>query len=79
MTLIEAKRGERVTVASIALSEETRGRLYAFGILPGVALDVIDPSLHGAALVSCRGNRLALGSELAEGIHLCGAKPSDVR
>lgn len=64
------KSGRRVTVESIALASELRGRLFSLGILPGVTLCVIDPSLHGASLVSCRGNRLALGNDLSNAIHI---------
>ena len=70
MSLEQTKTGSEVKVISITLPENILGRLLDLGILPGTTLEIVSPSLYGASVVACRGNRIAMDRRLTRFIEV---------
>ncbi len=70
MTLREAKIGANYTVSSLNLDMVTRRRLEALGLTRGTDISILNRSRSGAVILMVRGSRLALGSKIAETIHM---------
>ncbi|MDO4630240.1 MAG: FeoA family protein [Planctomycetia bacterium] len=70
MVLTKAQRGDRHKIASIQANASVSGKLAALGLIPGSEIDILQCSLHGAAIVSCKGAQFALGRGLADLIYL---------
>lgn len=70
MSLEQEITGSVLKVVSVNLPENVRVRLFDLGILPGTTLEVVAPSLYGATVVSCRGNRIAMDRRLARFIEV---------
>jgi ferrous iron transport protein A len=70
MTLKDAKIGASYTVNSLNLDIVTRRRLEALGLTKGTDINVLNRSRSGAVILMVRGSRLAIGSKIAETIHM---------
>lgn len=70
MTLRDAKIGAVYTVNSLELDRVTMSRLEALGLTRGTNVKVLNRNLGGAVILMVRGSRLALGSRIAETIHM---------
>lgn len=70
MVLANAQKGNRHCVSEILASGAVQGKLAAMGLVPGSEIEILQSSLHGAAIVSCRGAQLVLGRGLAQMIQL---------
>ena len=70
MTLREARIGATYTVSSLNLDMMTRRRLEALGLTRGTDINILNRSRSGAVILMVRGSRLALGSKIAETIHM---------
>lgn len=70
MTLKNAKVGSIYTVASLELDMITRRRLEALGLTKGTNIKILNRNHEGAVILMVRGSRLALGSKIAETIHM---------
>ena len=70
MVLANAQKGNRHRVSEILTSDSIQGKLAAMGLVPGSEIEILQSSLHGAAIVSCRGAQLVLGRGLAQMIQL---------
>ena len=70
MTLRDAKIGANYTVNSLNLDMVTRRRLEALGLTRGTDVSILNRSRSGAVILMVRGSRLALGSKIAETIHM---------
>lgn len=70
MVLTKAQKGNTHRISSIDGNAALHGRLAAMGLIPGAKIQVIQGSVHGASIVSCKGTQLALGRGLTEHIHL---------
>ncbi len=64
--LVDSETGSSATVVAIACGERDACRLRALGVYEGAQVSVIDK--RHCLLVDVRGTRLALGTDLAEGI-----------
>ncbi len=70
MTLRDAEIGATYTVSSLNLDMVTRRRLEALGLTRGTDISILNRSRSGAVILMVRGSRLALGSKIAETIHM---------
>jgi ferrous iron transport protein A len=70
MTLLDAKIGANYTVSSLNLDMVTRRRLEALGLTRGTDISILNRSRSGAVILMVRGSRLAIGSKIAETIHM---------
>jgi len=70
MVLMNAQKGNIHRIASINAQGVLLGKLAALGIVPGSKIEVLQNSLYGSAIVSCKGAQFALGRGLAELIQL---------
>lgn len=64
--LLDSEAGRPATVVAIACGEQDACRLRAMGVYEGATVSVINK--RHCLLVDVRGTRLALGSDLAQGI-----------
>ena len=64
--LVDSEAGEQATVVAIACADHDACRLRAMGVYEGATVSVVDK--RHCLLVDVRGTRLALGSDLAQGI-----------
>jgi ferrous iron transport protein A len=70
MTLRDAKIGVIYTVNSLNLDKVTMRRLEALGLTKGTNIKIINRNRGGSVILMVRGSRLALGSKIAETIHM---------
>jgi ferrous iron transport protein A len=70
MTLKNAKIGINYTVNSMNLDMATMRRLEALGLTKGTNVKLLNRSRSGSVILMVRGSRLALGSKIAETIHM---------
>jgi len=70
MTLKNAEVGAVYTVKSLNLDLATMRRLEALGLTRGTDVKVLNRNLGGSVILMVRGSRLALGSKIAETIHM---------
>ncbi len=70
MTLRDAKIGAAYIVSSLNLDMVTRRRLEALGLTRGTVISILNRSRNGAVILMVRGSRLALGSKIADTIHM---------
>lgn len=70
MSLTQSVNGKTVQVISINASYDHVTRLAAMGILAGAKMQVVNNSLHEAALVECKGTRWAIGRGLPNQIEV---------
>jgi ferrous iron transport protein A len=70
MTLRNAKIGVIYTVNSMNLDRATMRRLEALGLTKGTSIKVLNRNRGGSVILMVRGSRLALGSRIAETIHM---------
>jgi Fe2+ transport system protein FeoA len=64
--LVESEAGQPATVVAIACADGDACRLRAMGVYEGATVSVINK--RHCLLVDVRGTRLALGTDLAQGI-----------
>ena len=64
--LVESEAGRPATVVAIACGDQDACRLRAMGLYEGATISVINK--RHCLLVDVRGTRLALGTDLAQGI-----------
>jgi Fe2+ transport system protein FeoA len=64
--LLESEAGRPATVVAIACGDQDACRLRALGVYEGATVSVINK--RHCLLVDVRGTRLALGTDLAQGI-----------
>jgi len=64
--LLESEAGRPATVVAIACADQDACRLRAMGVYEGATVSVINR--RHVLLVDVRGTRLAVGSDLAQGI-----------
>lgn len=64
--LLDTEAGRKATVVAIACGEQDACRLRAMGVYEGATVAVINK--RHCLLVDVRGTRLALGTDLAQGI-----------
>ncbi|MFW6303383.1 MAG: FeoA family protein [Candidatus Sumerlaeota bacterium] len=66
LPLSQAKTGDRLMVVKLQGGRRLASRLADMGIFPGAVLNVVQ-SLHaGPAIISIRGERMALGRGMAD-------------
>lgn len=70
MTLQNAKIGTIYTVNSLHMDSVTMRRLEALGLTKGTNIKVLNRNRGGSVILMVRGSRLALGSKIAETIHM---------
>lgn len=70
MTLRKAKPGSIFTVGDINLDIATSRRLEALGLTKGTDVRILNRNNGGSIILMVRGSRLALGSRIAEAIHV---------
>lgn len=70
MVLMNAQKGNSHRIIAINAQGTLLGKLASLGIVPGAKIDVLQNSLYGSAIVSCKGAQFALGRGLAELIQL---------
>ena len=70
MTLRSAKIGEMYKISSMSLDRATMRRLEALGLTQGTDVKVLNKNKQGSVILMVRGSRLALGSKIAETIHM---------
>ncbi len=66
LPLSQAKAGDRVLVAQLQGGRRLCSRLADMGIIPGAVLCVVQSICAGPAIISIRGERMALGQGMAE-------------
>lgn len=70
MVLTNAEKGNTHRIARIHAEATLMGKLASLGLVPGSEIEILQNSLHGAAVVSCKGSQFVLGRGLAELIQL---------
>lgn len=70
MTLLSGKIGNIYTVDSINLDMAAKRRLVALGLTRGTDIKILNRNNGGSIILMVRGSRLALGSKIAEAIHM---------
>lgn len=70
MKLYEGTVGERYTVQSVLVDEQTTRRLEALGVNDQTPLDIMNKKGSGTVIIKVRGTRLALGRKIAAGIEI---------
>lgn len=78
MTLKEAKNGKLYVVEESTIGQPVKRRLEAMGLIEGTLIRKINQALDGSIIFMVRGNRLAIGKELADYILLREALDSDL-
>lgn len=70
MTLKSADIGAVYTIKSMELDRATMRRLEALGLTKGTEVKILNRNREGSVILMVRGSRLALGSKIAETIHM---------
>lgn len=70
MTLKNAMIGRTYYVESLNLDQATTRRLEALGLTKGTNIRILNRNRGGSVILMVRGSRLALGSRIAEAIHM---------
>lgn len=70
MTLKNAEIGAVYTIKSMELDRATMRRLEALGLTRGTDIRILNRNREGSVILMVRGSRLALGSKIAETIHM---------
>ena len=68
MVLSVVDAGEEVTLIDIEGGRGIRSKLYSMGLVPGVALKVLNRNSAGPVMVAVRDSRLAIGRGMARKI-----------
>lgn len=74
MTMQDAGIGRVYTVDSLELDIATMRRLEALGLTRGTQVKVLNRNRGGSVILMVRGSRLAIGSRIAEAIHMGEAR-----
>ncbi|MGI6030364.1 MAG: FeoA family protein [Eubacteriales bacterium] len=69
MTLLQADLSTPYLVESVETTPQAQRRLRSLGLLPGTPIQLLGRK-SGSIICWVRGTRLALGSEIAQGITL---------
>lgn len=68
MTLVAARRNDRVRILRVSGRPLVIQRLAALGVVPGAVLTVLKPK--GPSVVSMGGARIAIGAAAAESVEI---------